>query len=296
MVNKHWPYIKKQAPSLLDLDAFFTLLEFLIDKQILKQFDENFDEDDVFISYVITSNAYLIVANDPCYSVESVEDFTVVLSHGFRLVNTSNQAFINFFTLLQTILSTQFVIQLYCELINYKEHVSQQTIEQSLQDNISKLKIHLYLVDLSDYYCTLTLYDGKLLLNGSERGLFKAIDKMIRTIIAEARNLILAQIPPKSIDVSTGEAGFCLETLLFGDKVDSIGLQDGEYLLKTANWNVVNVEHFQREFKQAVVKDKRRPNQGRLKLLSRCIEGPSHGTRIRIGGCGTSQYAIHLNN
>ncbi|CAF1306317.1 unnamed protein product [Rotaria sordida] len=296
MVNKHWLYIKKQAPSLLDLDAFFTLLEFLIDKQILKQFDENFDEDDVFISYVITSNAYLIVANDPCYSVESVEDFTVVLSHGFRLVNTSNQAFINFFTLLQTILSTQFVIQLYCELINYKEHVSQQTIEQSLQDNISKLKIHLYLVDLSDYYCTLTLYDGKLLLNGSERGLFKAIDKMIRTIIAEARNLILAQIPPKSIDVSTGEAGFCLETLLFGDKVDSIGLQDGEYLLKTANWNVVNVEHFQREFKQAVVKDKRRPNQGRLKLPSRCIEGPSHGTRIRIGGCGTSQYAIHLNN
>ncbi|CAF1193941.1 unnamed protein product [Rotaria sordida] len=296
MVNKHWPYIKKQAPSLLDLDAFFTLLEFLTDKQILKQFDENFDEDDVFISYVITSSAYLIVANDPCYSVESVEDFTVVLSHGFRLVNTSNQAFINFFTLSQTILSTQFVIQLYCELINYKEHVSQQTIEQSLQDNISKLKIHLYLADLSDYYCTLTLYDGKLLLNGSERGLFKAIDKMIRTIIAEARNLILAQIPPKSIDVSTGEAGFCLETLLFGDKVDSIGLQDGEYLLKTANWNVVNVEHFQREFKQAVVKDKRRPNQGRLKLPSRCIEGPSHGTRIRIGGCGTSQYAIHLNN
>ncbi|CAF4165127.1 unnamed protein product [Rotaria sordida] len=321
MVNKHWPYIKKQAPSLLDLDAFFTLLEFLIDKQILKQFDENFDEDDVFISYVITSNAYLIVANDPCYSVESVEDFTVVLSHGFRLVNTSNQAFINFFTLLQTILSTQFVIQLYCELINYKEHVSQQTIEQSLQDNISKLKIHLYLVDLSDYYCTLTLYDGKLLLNGSERGLFKAIDKMIRLnwelnsndglmikrwaalliviiheIAHKARNLILAQIPPKSIDVSTGEAGFCLETLLFGDKVDSIGLQDGEYLLKTANWNVVNVEHFQREFKQAVVKDKRRPNQGRLKLPSRCIEGPSHGTRIRIGGCGTSQYAIHLNN
>ncbi|CAF1193836.1 unnamed protein product [Rotaria sordida] len=185
MVNKHWPYIKKQAPSLLDLDAFFTLLEFLIDKQILKQFDENFDEGDVFISYVITSSAYLIVANDPC---------------------------------------------------------------------------------------------------------------LRRTIIAKARNLILAQIPPKSIDVSTGEAGFCLETLLFGDKVDSIGLQDGEYLLKTANWNVVNVGHFQREFKQAVVKDKRRPNQDRLKLPSRCIEGPSHGTRIRIGGCGTSQYAIHLNN
>ncbi len=44
MVNKHWPHIKKQAPSLLDLDAFFRLLEFLIDKQMLKQFDENFDE------------------------------------------------------------------------------------------------------------------------------------------------------------------------------------------------------------------------------------------------------------
>jgi hypothetical protein len=43
MVNKHWPHIKKQAPSLLDLDAFFRLFEFLIDKQILKQFDENFD-------------------------------------------------------------------------------------------------------------------------------------------------------------------------------------------------------------------------------------------------------------
>jgi hypothetical protein len=44
MVNKHWSYIKKQAPSLLDLDTFSTLLELIIDKQILKQFDENFDE------------------------------------------------------------------------------------------------------------------------------------------------------------------------------------------------------------------------------------------------------------
>ncbi|CAF0770807.1 unnamed protein product [Rotaria sp. Silwood1] len=329
MINKHWPYIKKQAPSLRDLGTFFKLLEFLIDKQILKQFDENFDENDVFISYLITGVAYLVVANDPCCSVESVEDFTVVLSHGFRLVDTSNQAFIYFFTLLQTILSTPFIVQLCCELINDEEDVSRQTIEQSLQDNISKLKIHLYLADLSDYYCALTLYDGKLLLNGSERGLFKAIDEMIRfnwelnsnddlmikrwaalliviiheiahslrrTIIPKARNLILAQKPPKGIDDSTGEARFCLETSLFGDKVHSIGLQDGEYLLNAANWNVVNVERFQHKFKQAMVKDKKHSNQGRLKLPSRCIEGSGHDTRIRIGDCGTSQYAIHLNN
>ncbi|CAF0779960.1 unnamed protein product [Rotaria sp. Silwood1] len=319
MINKHWPYIKKQAPSLRNLGTFFKLLEFLIDKQILKQFDENFDE----------SVAYLVVANDPCCSVESVEDFTVVLSHGFRLVDTSNQAFIYFFTLLQTILSTPFIVQLCCELINDEEDFSRQTIEQSLQDNISKLKIHLYLADLSDYYCALTLYDGKLLLNGSERGIFKAIDEMIRfnwelnsnddlmikrwaalliviiheiahslrgTIIPKARNLILAQTPPKGIDDSTDEAGFCLETSLFGDKVHSIGLQDGEYLLNAANWNVVNVERFQHKFKQAVVKDKKHSNQGRLKLPSRCIEGSGHDTRIRIGDCGTSQYAIHLNN
>jgi hypothetical protein len=136
--------------------------------------------DDVFISYVITGVAYLIVANDPYGSVESVEDFIEVLSHGFKLVDTSNQAFINFFTLLQTILSTPFVVQLCYELINYEKDVSQQTIEQSLEDNISKLKMHLYLADLSSCYCALTLYDGVLLLNGSGRGLFKAIDEMIR--------------------------------------------------------------------------------------------------------------------
>jgi len=139
-----------------------------------------FISDDIFISYVITGVAYLIVANDPYCSVESVKDFTIVLSHGFSLVDTSNQAFIYFFTLLQTILSTPFVFQLCCQLINYEEDVSQQTIEQSLQDNISKLKMHLYLADLSPCYCALTLYDGILLLNSSGRGLFEEIDEMIR--------------------------------------------------------------------------------------------------------------------
>jgi len=81
-----------------------------------------------------TGVAYLIVANDPRCSHQSVKDFIVVISPGFQLVDTSNRAFIQFFTLLQTILLTDFVIQLYCELINYEENVSKKIIEQSLQD------------------------------------------------------------------------------------------------------------------------------------------------------------------
>ena|SRR5690349_15525601 len=131
-----------------------------------------FISDDVFTSYVITGAAYLIVANDPYGSVQSVKDFIAVLSHQFIHVNTSNQAFIDFFTLLQRILSTPFVIQLFYNLIKDEEKVSQKTIEQSLQDNISKLKTHMYLADLRSSYCALTLYDGMLLLNGSGHGLF----------------------------------------------------------------------------------------------------------------------------
>ncbi len=41
MINKHWPYIKNQSPSLVRLQAFFTLLQFLLDNQILEKFDEN---------------------------------------------------------------------------------------------------------------------------------------------------------------------------------------------------------------------------------------------------------------
>lgn len=128
---------------------------------------------------MITAVAYLVVANDPRCSYQSVQVFTVVISSRFQLVDTSNVAFIKFFTLLQTILSTPFVIQLYSELINYEEKVSKNIIEQSLQDIMLKLKANLYLGKLPDYYCALTLYDGKLLLNNSESGLFKHIDKMI---------------------------------------------------------------------------------------------------------------------
>ncbi|CAF5059445.1 unnamed protein product, partial [Rotaria sp. Silwood1] len=70
------------------------------------------------------------------------------------------------------------------------------------------------------------------------------ISGLRRTIIPKARNLILTQTPPKSIVDSQREAGFCLETLLFGHKVESIGLPDGEYLLNAANWTVANVENF----------------------------------------------------
>jgi hypothetical protein len=128
---------------------------------------------------VITAVAYLIVANDPRCSHQSVQDFIVVISSGFKLVDTSNRAFIQFFTLLQTILSTQFVIQLYCELINYEETVSMKIIEQSLQEILLRLKMNLYLGNLPENYCALTLYDGKLLLNNCKRGLFKDIDMMI---------------------------------------------------------------------------------------------------------------------
>jgi hypothetical protein len=199
VINKHWPYIKMQAPSLARLVGFFNLLEFLIDKQVLKKFDENcnkgewevffwwiirlfvcFISDDVCKSYVITGVAHLLVASDPRCSCQSVNDFVVAFSHGFTPVDTSGEAFSHFFTLLQSILSTPFVIQLYCELINYEENVLQEIIEQSLKDNISKLQVHMYLADLPDSYCALTLYDGKLLLNSSEHGLFKKIDEMIR--------------------------------------------------------------------------------------------------------------------
>lgn len=132
------------------------------------------------MSYFITSVAYLIVANDPRCSHQSVQDFTVAVSHGFKRVDTSHPSFIYFFGLLKTILSVQFVVQLYCQLINFEENVSQQIVERSLQDNLSQLKMHLYLANLSDDYCALTLYNGKLLLNGSERGLFNQIDEMLQ--------------------------------------------------------------------------------------------------------------------
>ncbi|CAF4618414.1 unnamed protein product, partial [Rotaria socialis] len=284
---------------------------------------------DVFISYVITGVAYRIVASNPCCSCQSVNDFVRVSSHGFTPVDTFREASINFFKLLQSILSTSFVIQLYCELINYEENVSQETIEQSLKDNVSKLQMHMYLANLPDYYCALTLYDGKLLLNSSESGLFKSTDKMIRwdweldsaddsmiegwaalliviiheiahglrrTIIPKARNLILAQRPPKSIVDSQREAGFCLETLLFGRKVESIGLPDGEYLLNAANWTVANVESFQKKLVEVATKDEEQNGKTRLKLPCRCVQEPTIGARIRIGACATSQYAIHLNN
>ncbi|CAF4644033.1 unnamed protein product, partial [Rotaria sp. Silwood2] len=265
-------------------------------------------ENDVVISYVITGVAYRIVASDPCCSCQSVQDFVVGFSHGFTPVDTSREAFINFFKLLQSILSTPFVIQLYCELVNYEENVSQETIERSLKDNVSKLQMHMYLANLPDYYCALTLYDGKLLLNSSERGLLKRIGKMIRwdwkldspdgimiedwaalliviiheiahglrrTIIQKARNLILAQTLPKSIVDSQREAGFCLETLLFGHKVESIGLLDGEYLLNAANWAVANVENFQKKLKEVTTKDEEQSKKSQLKLPCRCVQEPT---------------------
>lgn len=54
-------------------------------------------------------------------------------------------------------------------------------------------------------------------------------------MIPKARNLVLAQKPPKNIEENQNEAGFCLETLLFGEKIGSIGLRDGEYLLNITN-------------------------------------------------------------
>jgi hypothetical protein len=117
-----------------------------------------------------------------------------------------------------------------------------------------------------------------------------------RTIIPKARNLILAQTTPKSIIDSQREAGFCLETLLFGHKVESIGLLDGEFLLNVANWTVENVESFQKNLKEAITNDEEQSEKTRLKLPCRCVQEPTHGARIRIGGCATSRYAIHLNN
>ncbi|CAF3970390.1 unnamed protein product [Rotaria sp. Silwood2] len=270
--NKHWPYIKDQTPSLCYLNGFFSLLQFLLDKEILKKFDETFNEDDIFFSYIITGVAYLIVASNPCCSNPDVNNFILIVSNGFPPVNTSCEAFINFFKLLQSILSSRFVIELYRELINYEENVSQETIEQSLKDNISNLQKHMYLANLPDNYYALTLYDGKLLLNSSARGsdddsiilswaalLIVILDEIAhslqRTIIPKARNLILAQTSPKNVLDGQREAGFCFETLVFGHKVESIGLLDGKYLLNSTNWNVGNAESFQNKLKEATTKD-----------------------------------------
>jgi len=108
--------------------------------------------------------------------------------------------------------------------------------------------------------------------------------------------LILAQTSPKNIGENHNEAGFCLETLLFGEKIDSIGLRDGEYLLNITNWKVLNVEHFQNKFKQLTIEDKEQNKQSRLNLPSRCVQQSNYDTRIRIGHCATSKYAISLNN
>ncbi len=64
----------------------------------------------------------------------------------------------------------------------------------------------------------------------------------------------------------SNEAEFCLETLLFGEKIDSIGLRDGEYLLSITNWKVLNVEHFQNKLKQLTIEDKEQNKQSRLNL------------------------------
>jgi hypothetical protein len=118
---------------------------------------------------VITAVAYLIVANDPRCSHQSVQDFIVVISSGFKLVDTSNRAFIQFFTLLQTILSTQFVIQLYCELFNYEENVSMKIIEQSTRYFVKTEDEFISWKSSRLLLCISSFYDGKLLLNNSER-------------------------------------------------------------------------------------------------------------------------------
>jgi len=78
--------------------------------------------------------------------------------------------------------------------------------------------------------------------------------------------LILAQTPPKNSGENHNEAEFCLETLLFGEKIDSIGLRDGEYLLSITKWKVLNVEHFQNKLKQLTIEDKEQNKQSRLNL------------------------------
>jgi hypothetical protein len=108
--------------------------------------------------------------------------------------------------------------------------------------------------------------------------------------------LILAQTPPKNIGENHNEAGFCLETLLFGEKIRSIGLKDGEYLLNITSWKVLNVEHFQNIFKQLTIEDEKENKQSRLNLPSRCVQQSNNDTRIQIGHCATSKYAISLNN
>jgi hypothetical protein len=89
---------------------------------------------------------------------------TETVSYEFTLVGMSHQPFIYFYKLLQTILSTQFDMQFYRELIICEENVSQQLVKKSSQDTLSQLKIHLYLWNLPDYYCALTLYDGLIVL------------------------------------------------------------------------------------------------------------------------------------
>ncbi|CAF2175444.1 unnamed protein product [Rotaria magnacalcarata] len=93
-----------------------------------------------------------------------------------------------------------------------------------------------------------------------------------RTIIPKARNLILAQTPPKSIVDSQREAGLCLETLLFGRKVESIGLSDGEYLLNAVNWATGNAENFQKKLTEVTTKDEEQNGKTRLKLPCRCVQ------------------------
>ncbi len=78
--------------------------------------------------------------------------------------------------------------------------------------------------------------------------------------------------------------------------IESIGLRDGEYLLNITNWKVLNVEHFQNKLKQLTIEDKEQNKQSRLNLPSRCVQQSNCDTRIRIGHCATSKYAIYLNN
>ena len=61
------------------------------------------------------------------------------------------------------------------KIFNDGENVSEQTIEQLLQGLLLKLNMNLYLANLTDYYCALTLFDRKLLLKNSERGYYLTI-------------------------------------------------------------------------------------------------------------------------
>jgi len=80
--------------------------------------------------------------------------------------------------------------------------------------------------------------------------------------------------------------------LLFGEKMTSIGLEDGKYLLDTKNWQEVNSETFQSKFKKFTNEDVKHGKRNRLTLPSRCVPQSNYDTRIRIGHCATSNYAI----